>query len=451
MKILIITSYYPPDTAIAAVRPYMLAKYLTQYGHDVTVLRSGLLQQSADRSFSGHEGIRVITYLGENSPSMRFENGQTDFMQYAPPSGESRIAFLPESLRKLVAKVYHTLAAPYEFYCWYKKNYWQKRFVPMKAAIDQMAGEKFDIVFSTYGDIENIWGGEYASMLFDAKWIQDFRDPIEPHSPNKFGLPFLKRIQKNAVRSCDLCTAVSEDLAKHLSLQAGGKTVHTLYNGYEPNDGDVACAVPEKDKLSFCYTGQLYAGLRDFSPLLETICHLRDAGKLSLAHVRIHYAGREYPRLQQQAEKYGITEILVDHGYVGRKDAAKMQAESDVFVVLSWNTQAEKGVLTGKFYEGIRAGKPVLSMVAGNVPNSELNLINQKYGYGFCYENCREKELFQQLCDNLEGLYKEKMSAGSISYTPNPALETDFRYDTLARKLETLCFEAIGQNTSTQE
>ena len=43
MKILIIATYYPPDTAIAAVRPYMLAKYLTQRGHDVTVLRSGLL------------------------------------------------------------------------------------------------------------------------------------------------------------------------------------------------------------------------------------------------------------------------------------------------------------------------------------------------------------------------------------------------------------------------
>jgi hypothetical protein len=39
------------------------------------------------------------------------------------------------------------------------------------------------------------------------------------------------------------------------------------------------------------------------------------------------------------------------------------------------------------------------------------------------------------------------MTTGKISYTPDPALETDFRYDTLAKKLEALCLQAIGQNT----
>ncbi|MBO5891087.1 MAG: glycosyltransferase [Oscillospiraceae bacterium] len=449
MKILIITTYYPPDTAIAAVRPYMFAKYLKQYGHDVTVLRSGLLQQSADRSFSGHEGIRVVTYLGENSPSMRFENGQADFMQYTPPSGESRIAFLPESLRKLLAKMYHTLVSPYDFYRWYKKTYRQGRFAPMKAAIDRMADERFDVVFSTYGAVENIWGGEYASKLFGAKWIQDFRDPIEPHAPNKFGLPFLKRIQKKAVRDCDLCTAVSEDLAKHLSHQAGGKIVHTLYNGYEPNDTDVDYAVPEKDRLTFCYTGTVYPNQQDCTPLLRALRRLVDDGKTSLSKVRILYAGKDSAYWSRQIKEYGLEELLIDCGYVSREESAKIQAKSDIFLVLSWNTKAEKGVLTGKLYEGIRAKKPILSLVAGDVPYSELNLINKKYNSGFCYENCREKEQFGQLCDYLEKLYREKMSTGSISYKPEPALETDFRYDMLSKRLEKLCFDVMGQKKST--
>lgn len=448
MKILIITTYYPPDTAIAAVRPYMLAKYLKQYGHDVTVLRSGLLQQSADRSFSGHEGIRIITYLGDSSPSVQFENGQADFMSQTSPSAKSRIDFLPETFRKLLAKVFHTLTAPYDFYRWYKKHYYQARFVPLKAAIDKLTQEKFDFVFSTYGDIENIWGGEYAAKVFGAKWIQDFRDPIEPHAPNRFGLPFLKKVQKKAVQNCDLCTAVSEDLAKHLSVQAGGKTVHTLYNGYEPNETIVDNVIGEKDTFSFCYTGQLYAGLQDFSPLLKAICQLNASGKISLDKIKIHYAGRDFPYLQQLAEKCGITQILVDHGYVGREEATKIQAESDVYVVLSWNTKKGKGVLTGKLYEGIRAKKPILSMVAGAVPYSELNLINEKYRSGFCYENCRETEQFQQLCDYLETLYNEKISTGKIAYNPDPALETDFRYDTLAKKLESLCIKLLQENSN---
>ena len=105
------------------------------------------------------------------------------------------------------------------------------------------------------------------------------------------------------MRNSDLCTAVSEDLAKHLSVQAGGKTVHTIYNGYAPNDEDIANAVPEKDSLSFCYTGQLYAGLRDFTPLLEAIFLLKASGKISLDKIRIHYAGNDFPCLQQLGEK----------------------------------------------------------------------------------------------------------------------------------------------------
>ena len=85
----------------------------------------------------------------------------------------------------------------------------------------------------------------------------------------------------------------------------------------------------------------------------------------------------------------------------------------------------------------------------GNVPPSEFDLINHKYHYGFCCEGCREQEQFQALCNHPEGLYREKISAGGISYKPDPALETDLRNDTLSKKLETLCFESMGQKKST--
>ena len=62
MKILILTTYYPPDTAVAAVRPYMLAKYLTRRGHEVTVLRSGEFYNSASDFFDMSIPVRVIYF-----------------------------------------------------------------------------------------------------------------------------------------------------------------------------------------------------------------------------------------------------------------------------------------------------------------------------------------------------------------------------------------------------
>lgn len=443
MKILILTTYYPPDTAIAAVRPYMFAKYLAQRGHQVTVLRSGEINKRCENFFDSLSDVRVISYLGENSPAEAYQRGQWSGV---PAEGISRIGFLPSWLRRPVAKLYHRFTRERDI-----ARRLQRRLdchEKQKAALDAMKDEAFDIVFSTAGEFENLLGGQYAAKLFSCLLIQDFRDPMAASTlQSKKEFAYLKSLQTEAVQNADVCTAVSQGVLQDICTGLTARNTAVLYNGYEPTDAAGSDAVPPAGQLSFCYTGQLYGGLRDFSPLLNAICQLNASGKIALDNIKIHYAGKDFDCLLQQAEKYGITEILVNHGYVGRTEAAKMQAETDVFAVLSWNTATAKGVLTGKFYEGIRARKPILAIVAGDVPGSELDLINQTYRYGFCYEACREKEQFQALCDYLEGLYREKMSAGSISYTPDPALVTDFRYDTLSQKLEAICLNTIRRNT----
>ena len=52
MDILIICNCFPPDTAIAAVRPYMFAKNLAEMGHRVTILRSGDVSKKNRYEFS---------------------------------------------------------------------------------------------------------------------------------------------------------------------------------------------------------------------------------------------------------------------------------------------------------------------------------------------------------------------------------------------------------------
>lgn len=436
MKILIITTYYPPDTAIAAVRPYMFAKYLAKYGHEVTVLRSGEIRDGFSNYFREIPDVRVISYLGYGADAERFARGEISALD--PSRGRSRLNFLPGLLRKPLGILYHRLAhGPRHIHA---HQQILNKVKLLNKALDDLRSERFDIVFSTYGQLENIYGGQYAAKLFSCPLIQDFRDALAVRAfQRKKEYDFWKKIQNEAVEKADSCTAVSKGVLQDVCHGLSAKDAIVLYNGYEPTAAVNCESTPLPGELSFCYTGQLYAGLRDFSPLLKAICHLNTTGKISLNKIRIHYAGKDYDYLYQQAEKYHITEILVDHGYVGREETARMQAEADVFTVLSWNTASEQGILTGKFYEGIRAGKPILSIVSGDIPHSELKLLNDTYHYGFCYESCREEEQFQQLCDYLEGLYREKTATGVISYNPDSALETDFRYDILAKKLEQLC------------
>lgn len=430
MRILIITTFYPPDTAIAAVRPYMFAKHLTQRGHDVTVLRSGEFYNSASDFFDMSIPVRVISYLGENSPAERYARGeQKDFPCVV---SKNRLAKLPGWLSRLILAAY----SPINFRR--RQRNIKIKMEKQKAALDALRNEHFDVVFSTFGQQENIAAGQYAAKLFGCKLIQDFRDAVAVApmcTPGQFR--FLRKIQTDAIKHADGVTAVSEGLRCELFEELDVNVPNiTLYNGYEPTSQEDAEAEVERDVFALCYTGILCGELRDFTPLLRALKCLAEENRIDLSKVKLHYAGRDFSILKDLAEKMDMTEVIVNHGYVSRAEAARLQNISDVFLVLSWNMPESQGILTGKFYEGIRAKKPILSLISGNLPNCELNILNEKFHYGFCYEDCRKEEQFSQLCDFLEKAYREKMEFGKVQFQVSPELEAAFRYDHLAQQLE---------------
>ncbi len=440
MKVLIVTTFYPPDTAVAAVRPYMFAKYLTKLGHEVTVLRSGEIEHGFSSFYKNDPSVRVISFLGDESPAERYERGEN----IEELSSGGRFRFIPVAFRSLLLKIYFLLFGTPSFSKTMSTT--QSRVQMQKNALDRLSAEHFDVVFATYGLTENIFAGQYAAQLFDCPLIQDFRDTLANREfQNRRQYAVMKKIQDDAVKCADICTAVSEGVLREVCSGEYQSRGRVLYNGFEyAPDADFAIT-SEKDVLSFCYTGQVYAGKRDFSPLLMALRKLADENKISLDKVRIHYAGRDFEYLYQKAQKYGVANVVIDHGHMQREDVLALQKRSDLFVVLSWNTKKSQGVLTGKFYEGIRAHKPILAIVAGEVPNSELNLIEQTYHYGFCYETSRKKEQFSRLCDYIEKAYQDKMASGAVEYAPNAALAEDFRYDILSKRLEEICHRLIRE------
>ena len=433
MDILIITTFYPPDTAVAAVRPYMFAKYLTQNGHNVTVLRSGEFYNSASNFFDMNIPVRVISYLGSDSPAEQFARGE--LKEVPVVEGKSRLSFLPSAIRKPISWVYNTCMDPIRFVQAQKAI--AQKVEKQKAALDAMAEEHFDVVFSTFGQQENIAAAQYAAKLFDCKLIQDFRDPLARRPFYTWAqYRYLKRIQDQAIKNADGMTTVSEGFRRELMAQLKCDTPNiTLYNGYEPTAQEAQVDTVEPDVFTFCYTGILYE-FSDFTPLLQALKQLSEQGKIDLAKVKINYAGKDFGKLQTIARNMGMEGILLNHGYVSRGEALRLQSISDIFLVLSWNRHDSQGVMPGKFYEGIRAKKPILSLVSGNLAGSELNLINEKFNYGFCYEEAYGNLLLPELCNFLEKAYREKMDNGAVLYTANPELEATFRYDNLAKQLE---------------
>lgn len=437
MNILIITTYFPPDTAIASVRPYMFAKYLTQVGHKVTVLRSGMLTCTADDTMSYENlGIRVISYMGRDSASERFSRGEKVETQFSRTHNPFDI--LPYSVRKLANNAFETMKS---MMVGLKVQRAKMRLAMQKSCIDAMQGEHFDVVFATYGQLENAYAGKYAAEKFGCKWILDFRDPIaQRNSCNYLTYLCWKRIQKKAVLSADVCTAVSDGIAQKVGANTN-KKVFTLYNGY---DSELHVAQePTGDRvLRFAYTGVMYKD-RSAAPLFRAIKQLSAEGKINTDKICFEYAGPHFEQLLCQAKEHGVEKILVNHGFVGREEAAEIQSRSDIFLVLTWNTKYDKGVLPGKFYEGIRARKPILVLVSGNVPGSELSALNRKYLYGFCFEECTGEAEFESLSQWLLEAYRQKSSGSAVVYAQKETLAEDFAYRKLTQRLADIMQELV--------
>ena len=438
MNILIITTYYPPDTAIAAVRPYMLSKYLTARGHRVTVIRSGLINKKMDDFYPKLDDVEVISYMGEDSPAERYERGDWGNLS-ASPAKESRINRLPKKIRKPVAKIYRFAKGPIIYS--EKRKVIMQRYERLKSAIDALAGRKYDIVFSTFSDLENAYGGRYASRVFNCKWVMDFRDPIAQRNIQPYWEYLIcKREQEAIIKEADCCTSVSDEMF----LEKGRRDpkIITIHNGYEADSGEHAELSADEDiseqpdALTFCYTGQIYRerfAAAEF--FIRAVASLVDDNIIDCNKVRIYFAGNNMEAVSELADKYGISEAVVNMGYLSKARIEKLQKKTDVFLVLSWNTKFEKGVLTGKFYEGLRADKPILAVVAGEEADSELYKLYKQYNYGYCSE-IASKTGFEGLREYISDIYHEKQQYGEIENRTSDAIIELFRYDNIAEQLE---------------
>lgn len=438
MNILIITTYYPPDTAIAAVRPYEFAKHLSLLGHAVTVLRPGFFRLKPNDSFSlNNYNIRVISYLGKNCDAEKYNRGE-----YKYEHDNIRFKFIKGTFRDITA----TVLQPYLSYRHLKKA--KCYFKKAKGIIDNLSNEHFDIVFSSFGDIENIYIGQYAARHFSAKLIQDYRDPVVRSSNITYWSwnMRVKSIEKESLLIADLCTTVSNGMSQKYHKLAPNARVITLYNGYDTLDNNnTKESYHNTGVFNICYTGSADHPMtrRAMNIFVRELHRFITTNYINHRHIRFTYAGSSFEDVITLFSKYKLDDIIDNRGYVSYEEVFQIQKSSDLFLVLSWNTLKYTGVLTGKFYEGIRANKPILSVISGNLPNSDLKIINDKYNYGFCYEESNNKISSADLLSFIKLLFDEKMKKGYISYKLSNQLRTDFHYKTITKKLVRICEELL--------
>jgi glycosyltransferase involved in cell wall biosynthesis len=415
MKILIISIFFPPRNSIASMRPYSWAKYWSRAGHEIVVLTIPKDEKPSDSlmDFSGFRvmevpvpGIKLIRY---------FESGGKGLCS----SSKGADAYLGSRLSAIIIRKLHSLVRilqhrygiisgirmpdPMEFWG--------------EAAFRAVNHEAWDLVVSTAGPYYvHIPAYRLRRAGLAIRWIADWRDLwVDNHMFP--GWPIFKWIEGRRERDwCELAdyiSTVSPPLADILGTKYQCK-VAVIYNGFDPEE---YINLPRENVFDdssifrIIYTGTIYQGKQDPSPLFEAVKKLAAAGIVTPDKLKIMFCGSNAD-VTELAKSHGISSYVEYLGFVPRARALQLQQAADALLLLEVESEKARGILTGKLFEYLYAGPPILAIGVG--ADSAVGEILYQTGRGKAFGRDHER-LARELQDMIDDASLKSVRKGDLS------------------------------------
>jgi glycosyltransferase involved in cell wall biosynthesis len=191
-------------------------------------------------------------------------------------------------------------------------------------------------------------------------WVAEFRDHFAGNPYSNLPAwrdPIDRWVERRVLATASACVTVSQPMADTLCARYAKPTVVVL-NGF---DGRNPAAPAHRDgeaPLRILYTGVIYPGRRDPSPLFAAIAALGTAAK----EMKVDFYGQDLRTVKELARHYGVSDQVYLGGSIAHADSLAQQQTADVLLLLLWSDPREVGVYTGKLFEYIGSGRPILAV-----------------------------------------------------------------------------------------
>lgn len=435
MRILIVSTYFPPLNSIASLRPYSWAKFWTCSGHDVTVLTTLKHAEEATSLKLPTEDLNIIAVPFPKwiiSLKLRYQAKNSDHL-----SNHSQIKN-KSFIKKLITPFFHYLRN--------KKGILNTCRMPdfsdlwISPAIKAVEKEvPWDIVISTAGPYSTHIVAAYLKKRGQALfWVADYRDAWSDSRIYPGIFPFNKLeawLEEKIIRRANLITTVSEPFAKAYALKFPDRKVVNIENGFDPDDLlkiSKDSIFPTDDKFRIVYTGSLYPGKQDPTPLFQAINAIRNDKKNVhlLDRLEVLFIGPNQQHLQELVARYHLESWIKLQGFVSREDALKMQRDAHVLLFLAWNDPATDGIMTGKLFEYLYSKTSILSIGKHGIEASQKLIVEANAGVVYT----DPKEIAGWLCNQLNYPLKQHTKI-------DPQLLKLYDRNVLASKLLDSCIQ----------
>lgn len=407
-NILIITYDWPPRNSIAVYRPYAWAKYWAAQDVCVTILtaKKCIYDEPLDLNMPAIDGVEVFEVAYRNEAESAKKSG----------GGQSKVKLVVfDFLKKNSSTIKKLIGLNYDV-----RDRWADTAAPQ--AIEICKAKKIDIVVSTYGPRAcHFIAAKIKEKIPSIKWVADYRDlwSIRHNSDMTASQARKERsLEKSTLENADFLMTVSKPLATELAVFLG-KNVSTVFNGFDVEWADaekkIALGVGEKiakEKIEIIYTGMIYPGWRDPASLFVAVNNLIQSNKIKNDQVEIHFYGKRQPGLYKLVKEKFAESFVKIHGHVSREAALHAQEKADLLLLLESGEEVAKGVLTGKIFEYMVSGVPILSL--GSREDSAIGEVISETGVGVvCADNVGkiEKSIMQVLQGNVDGIYSPNLDS----------------------------------------
>lgn len=394
LKIIIITYDWPPRNSIAVHRPYAWAKYWSRAGCDVTVLtaKKYVYDEPLDLEMPSLEGVNIL------------EVPYRTALKKSVVEDNKALKYVFETLKKYSGFIRNLIGRDFDI-----RDAWVKKAI--NVAVDLSKTKGVDVIVSTYGPRAcHFIGHALKKNNPSSFWVADYRDMWSIRHDS--GLKGKRKkqeqeLEKYIVKDADLLTTVSAPLVLELS-EFHNKEALLVSNGYDLDLSTVEARLKSPSNSGGCkerpliisYTGMIYPGSRDPSPLFEAINQLEEDGKLRFSQISVNFYGKRLPGLQDLVTRFNADKYVTIHGHVTLNEALEIQKKSDVLLLLESGDTNAKGVLTGKVFEYMVSGKPVLSI--GSKSDSAIGQLIKETGIGTVCEN-KSENVKNYIMDNING------------------------------------------------
>jgi glycosyltransferase involved in cell wall biosynthesis len=346
-----IVPFFPPIAGGGVYRPLAFVKYLGRHGWRPTVVaQRGEAFWIADEALVGQVPPDCRVVRTESLSAQRVLSG----LRGGGPAPQRRSSRGFGALRRLAS----ALLVPDTYVGW--KPY------ALRAARRLLSEEPFHAIYSTSPpETSHLVAGELHETT-RLPWVADFRDPwmnlhlLRP--PSALHARWHARLEARVARRATLVVPTRWQEADMRRRYAGADVVR-IPNGF---DGEEAAAVaevapPKTGPLRIVHVGML-TQRRSAAPFLRGLRRFCDAHPGAAGDVAVTFLGAREDESERVARALSLENVVSFRSSVSHAEALRAERASHILLLIKHADVAYDGLVPGKLYEYIGAGRPILAL-----------------------------------------------------------------------------------------